>query len=504
MTKKPVLLIILDGFGYREGGDDNAIANAHKPHWDRWWKQYPHTMLATAEQAVGLPRGQMGNSEVGHLNIGAGRVVHQEFTKVDLAIEDGSLLRNPVLREGLEIAKRTGKAVHLLSLLSDGGVHSHELHVQAIAKAACEYGVESVYLHAFLDGRDTPPQSAKTYIERFEQAGYGRIATLTGRYFAMDRDNRWERVEAAYNALYGQAALTAPTAQEGLAAAYARGETDEFVQATQIGAPVALAEGDVVFFLNFRADRARELTQALMQEDFNGFTRAQRVSLGYFATLTRYADDFPYPVMVEKTLVRNGLGEFLSAQGIAQLRIAETEKYPHVTYFFNGGEETPFAGETRVLVKSPKVATYDLQPAMSAPEVTEKLLAAIASGDYPVMICNYANGDMVGHTGHYAAAVEAIETLDHCLGQVIAAMQAVGGEVLITADHGNAEMMQDPQTGQAHTAHTLNPVPLLYIGRPATLEQGGALQDVAPTLLALMGLTPPSDMTGRCLVRFTA
>ena len=511
MAITPVLLVILDGFGYREECDDNAICQARKPHWNFLWQTYQHTTIDASEKWVGLPEDQMGNSEVGHMNIGAGRVVYQDYTKIEHAIETGEFARNPVLTKAIEVGK--AHALHVLGLLSPGGVHSHESQIHALLDLAADAGVKNLYVHAFLDGRDTPPRSAAASLEALErkyaQLGTGRTASICGRYYAMDRDQRWDRVEQAYAVIaQGTGQFRAPSALEGLHAAYARGESDEFVKATAIVSdnlsPVEMNGGDAVVFMNFRADRARQLTTTLTDPGFRGFERTRVPQLGYYCTLTRYGDDYSHiPAAFPPQSVANGFGEYLSQRGLKQLRIAETEKYAHVTYFFNGGVETPYPGEERVLVPSPRVATYDLKPEMSAPEVTAKLVEAIKSRKYDAIVCNYANGDMVGHTGNLQATTRAIEVLDECVGRVVTAMREIGGEVLITADHGNAEMMADPQTHQAHTAHTLNVVPLLYIGREAQAREGGALQDVAPTLLAMMGLPQPPEMTGTPLISFT-
>jgi 2,3-bisphosphoglycerate-independent phosphoglycerate mutase len=505
----PVLLIILDGFGYREECDDNAICQARKPQWNFLWNTYPHTTIDASEKWVGLPMQQMGNSEVGHMNIGAGRVVYQDYTKIEHAIETGEFFQNRVLKNAVEVGRKT--ALHVMGLVSPGGVHSHESQIHAMLKMAADAGVKNLYVHAFLDGRDTPPKSAQPSLERLEERyaalGAGATASICGRYYAMDRDQRWDRVVQAYEAIVdgkGQYIATSPL--QALAAAYERGESDEFVKATAIvppgREPIRMNDGDAVVFMNFRADRARQLTTAITNTAFDGFSR--RVpKLDYFCTLTTYGEEYAHiPAAFPPQSISNGFGEYLANQGYKQLRIAETEKYAHVTYFFNGGVETPYPGEDRVMVPSPKVATYDLKPEMSAPEVTQKLVEAIRSRKYDAIVCNYANGDMVGHTGNLEAAKRAIEVLDECVGTVVSAMTEVGGEVLITADHGNAEMMADPATHQAHTAHTLNVVPLLYIGRKAKVAEGGALQDVAPTLLAMMGLPRPSEMTGKPLVRF--
>jgi 2,3-bisphosphoglycerate-independent phosphoglycerate mutase len=510
MDTTPVLLIVLDGFGYREECDANAICQARKPHWNFLWQTYPHTTIDASEKWVGLPEQQMGNSEVGHMNIGAGRVVYQDYTKIEHAIETGEFFENPVLKQAIEIGSR--KALHVLGLVSPGGVHSHESQIHALLGMAARRGVKNLYVHAFLDGRDTPPKSAEPSLAALEklyaELGTGRTASICGRYYAMDRDKRWERVKVAYDLITaGSAEFRAQSAIEGLQAAYARGESDEFVKPTAVvpqgASPVQMSDGDAVVFMNFRADRARQLTTALTDDAFDGFERTRRPRLGYYCTLTTYGRDFAHiPAAFPPQEIRNGFGEYIAQHGLKQLRIAETEKYAHVTYFFNGGVETPYPGEDRILVPSPKVATYDLKPEMSAGEVTDKLVDAIRSRTYHAIVCNYANGDMVGHTGNLEAAKKAIEVLDECIGRVVTAMREVGGEVLITADHGNAEMMEDPATHQAHTAHTLNVVPLLYIGRRAKIASGGALQDVAPTLLTMMGLPPPPEMTGKPLLTF--
>lgn len=510
MQVTPVLLIILDGFGQGENTPDNAIAQANKPNLDKIIASNPHTLINASENHVGLPGGQMGNSEVGHLNIGAGRIVVQEFDRINNAILDGSFYHNPVLQEAVN--KAQGHALHIFGLVSDGGIHSHEQHLHAMLKMAADAGLKQVYVHAFLDGRDTPPRSAERYLQRMEAAiadhGTGRIASIIGRYYAMDRDKRWERVETAYKLIVeGQGEYTASTAQAGLEAAYARDENDEFVKATAIippgGKAATLDDGDVVVFMNFRSDRARELTTTLLSTTFDGFVRSRVPKLGGYYTLTQYSQEHPQVrVAFAPEAIRNGFGEYLASLNLTQLRIAETEKYPHVTFFFNGGEETVYPGEERILVPSPKVATYDLQPEMSAPEVTDKLVAAILSRKYQAIICNYANADMVGHTGDLQAAIKAIETLDTCVGRAVAAMREIGGEVIITADHGNAEAMVDTINNQPHTQHTTNLVPLIYVGRPATIHDTGALRDIAPTLLRMMGIPQPAEMTGTSLVSF--
>ncbi|MCS6785697.1 MAG: 2,3-bisphosphoglycerate-independent phosphoglycerate mutase [Thiobacillaceae bacterium] len=507
----PVLLIILDGFGYREDTAYNAIALAHKPNWDRLWREHPHTLIHASESAVGLPSGQMGNSEVGHLNIGAGRVVYQDFTRIDLAIQSGHFYDNPAMQEVIRRVQAAGGALHIFGLLSDGGVHSHETHIHAMLELAARAGVERLYVHAFLDGRDTPPKCAEVYLrrlqDRMDQLGRGRIASLVGRYYAMDRDRRWPRVKKAYDlVVLGRGEYTAASALEGLAAAYARGETDEFVKPTAIlgadGAPVRMHDGDAIVFMNFRSDRARQLTRAFVAADFAEFERDFVPRLSAYCTLTSYSEEFDVLVAFPPERIRNSFGEYIASLGLRQLRIAETEKYPHVTYFFNGGVETVFPGEERIMVPSPHVATYDLKPEMSAYEVTDRLLEAIASRRFDAIVCNYANADMVGHTGDLDAARRAIEAVDRCLGRVVPAMLAIGGEVLITADHGNAECMLDEAAGQPHTAHTTNLVPLIYVGRPARVAADGALEDIAPTLLKMMGLPQPMEMTGHPLVSF--
>ncbi|MEQ1667526.1 MAG: 2,3-bisphosphoglycerate-independent phosphoglycerate mutase [Sulfuriferula sp.] len=508
----PVLLIILDGFGCRKCNTDNAIAQAHKPNWDKYWAQYPHTLIQASESAVGLPSGQMGNSEVGHLNIGAGRVVYQEFTRIDLAIKGTSFFTNPALKRAVDLALENDRALHILGLLSDGGVHSHERHVYAMLAMAAKAGLKKVYVHAFLDGRDTAPKSAELYLHnlqaKIDELQTGQIASIIGRYYAMDRDNRWARVQTAYDLItQGKADFSAEDALSGLTQAYARGETDEFVKATRIAPAgtqsVRVEDGDSIVFMNFRSDRARQISRPFIEPDFNEFERSYFPKIADFCTLTGYSDDFNVSVAFPPEKIRNGFGEHIARLGLKQLRIAETEKYPHVTFFFNGGEETVYEGEERIMVPSPDVATYDMQPEMSAFEVTDKLVAAIERKHFDAIICNYANADMVGHTGNLQAAIKAIETLDACLGRVIPAMLAAGGEVLITADHGNAELMLDEVTRQAYTAHTTNLVPLLYIGhRPAQLTDAGALEDVSPTLLNIMGVKQPEDMTGKSLIQY--
>jgi 2,3-bisphosphoglycerate-independent phosphoglycerate mutase len=512
MNATTVLLLILDGFGYRTDPDSNAILAARKPNWDALWQAYPHTLIQASEKHVGLPSSQMGNSEVGHLNIGAGRIVYQDLSRVDVAIEDGSFFANPVLLDAIAAAKKNNGALHIMGLLSAGGVHSHEQHIFAMLEMAAKNGLTKIYLHAFLDGRDTPPKSAAPSLialqDKCSALGAGQIASIVGRFYVMDRDNRWERVQPAYELLtQGIAEYTAPDALSALEAAYARGESDEFVKPTRIQsageAPVQMQDGDVAVFMNFRADRAREITRALTDQAFNGFVRAYQPNFASFVTLSNYGSEFTLPCAYTADAIHNDLGEYVSGLGLHQLRIAETEKYAHVTYFFSGGKEQPYPLEDRILVPSPKVATYDLQPEMSAFEVTDKLEEAILSKKYALIVCNYANGDMVGHSGDMIAATRAIETLDVCIGRVVRAMQSIGGETIITADHGNAEQMRDNVTEQAHTAHTLNPVPFLYIGRAAQISDGGSLRDLAPSLLYMMGLPKPPEMTGHSLIKLT-
>lgn len=508
-SPKPLVLIILDGWGFREDPKYNAIAAAHKPAWDRLWT-YPHTLINASEGSVGLPEKQMGNSEVGHLNLGAGRVVYQEYTRINRAISLGTFYTNAVLTESVDAAVESGHAVHVLGLLSPGGVHSHEEQIHAMAELAAKRGAKALYVHAFLDGRDTPPKSAAASLEAMERKcaalGVGRITSICGRYYAMDRDKRWDRVQRAYDLLtLGKGEYSAPNAIAALEAAYQRGETDEFVKPTAIVAPgegaVRIQDGDTVVFMNFRSDRARQLTSAFTDPGFTGFERQAVPKLAAFVTLTEYNPKFNVRVAFPPDRLTNMFGAYIAERGLHQLRIAETEKYAHVTFFFNGGVETPYQNEDRILVPSPQdVPTYDLKPEMSAPKVAEDIVTAIKSGKYEVIICNFANADMVGHTGNFDAAVRAIEAVDAALGRILEAILSVGGEMLITADHGNAEEMFDPVTGQMHTAHTINPVPLIYVGRPATMAPTGALEDIAPTMLRLMGLPIPSEMTGNVLV----
>jgi 2,3-bisphosphoglycerate-independent phosphoglycerate mutase len=512
MPVTPVILLILDGFGFREDTKDNAISLANTPNLDKLKQTYPNTLINASEHYVGLPDGQMGNSEVGHLNIGAGRVVFQDFERINNSIKTGAFFELPLLKDAIEHLKANDKALHIFGLLSDGGVHSHQEHIYAMIEMAAKQGLNKVYVHAFLDGRDTPPVSAAPFIKALEDKitalNVGKIASVCGRFYAMDRDKRWERIEPAFNMIVeGEAAYSATSASEALKNAYARDENDEFVKCTVIHqpeeSPVKLENGDSVIFMNFRGDRAREITDAILNSEFDGFDRKRVPQLSNFFTLTQHDQNQKKatPVFAPFTL-KNTFGEHLQNLGLTQLRIAETEKYPHVTFFFNGGDEDIFKGEDRILIPSPNVATYDLKPEMSAVEVTDNLVKAIGSKKYDAIICNFANCDMVGHTGHLDAAITAVETLDTCIGRVVEAMQAIGGEVIITADHGNAELMQDYQNNQPHTQHTTNLVPLIYIGRKASLSEDGALSDLAPTLLNMMGVDQPVEMTGKNLISF--
>jgi len=511
--KQTKALLILDGYGV-EATESSAIAAANTPVWDRLLSQNPNARIQTSGMAVGLPDGQMGNSEVGHMNIGAGRVVYQNLTRITKAIEDGDFFENAVLVKAMDAAISAGKAVHLMGLLSPGGVHSHEEHIFALAEMAVKRGARQVYLHAILDGRDMPPRSAdaslKAADEKFAQLGCGAVATVVGRYFAMDRDNRWDRVQQAYDAMtLGESKHRALSATDALEAAYARDENDEFVSATVItnadGKPTGVVcDGDTMICANFRPDRSREITRSFVEAEFDGFERQAKPKLSDFVMLTEYAADIPASCAYPPESISNDLGAYLANIGRTQLRIAETEKYAHVTFFFNGGAEAVYPGEDRILVPSPDVATYDLQPEMSLPEVADKLCEAIRSGKYDLIVSNFANGDMVGHTGKFEAAVKACEAVDAALEKVLVAMAEVGGETLITADHGNVELMVDPKSGQPHTSHTTWPVALIYDGpRNQSLSlRDGALCDLAPTLLKLMDLPQPSEMTGEALADY--
>jgi len=509
-AKGPAVLLILDGWGHREARDHNAIALARTPVWDQLLATCPHALIHTSGMEVGLPEGQMGNSEVGHMNLGAGRVVYQSLTRINKSITDGDFYDNPVLNAAVQQVLDHDSSLHIIGLLSDGGIHSHEDQIAAMIELAERRGCRRICLHALLDGRDTPPRiaaaSLQRFTEHFHSSGSGRIASISGRFYGMDRDQRWDRVEQAFNAIcHGKSRCRAESAVTGLQAAYTRGENDEFVAPTLIlpasSEALPMQQEDAVVFMNFRADRARELTQAFTSPDFKGFERGQVPRLSRFVTLTEYARGLDVAVAFPPDSLDNGLGEYLSGLGKTQLRIAETEKYAHVTFFFSGGREQEYPGETRILVPSPKVATYDLQPEMSAFEVTDKLVEAIRSGKFDAIICNYANGDMVGHTGILAAAIKAVEVLDQCLGRILEAVKEVQGSCLITADHGNVEQMLDPDSGQAMTSHTNGPVPLVCVSPEAwILRNEGSLCDVAPTLLQLMHLDLPPEMSGQSLL----
>lgn len=514
LNYRPVALIILDGWGYNPNPQDNAVAKAKKPFLDQLFATCPHSMLLTSGEAVGLPEGQMGTSEVGHLNIGAGRVVYQSLVRISKALREHEMEKNPVFMEQLRYAVDNGRPLHLMGLVSPGGVHSHTDHLYGFIELAKQHGVKEVFIHAFLDGRDTPPASAKEYIQDLmhecERIGLGKIATISGRYYAMDRDKRWERVEKAYLAMVDAVGEQANDPIQAVEQSYQKDVTDEFVLPTVIlnqGRPVGTVQsGDPVIFFNFRPDRAREITRAFVDENFDGFKRKAGWLKPKFACLTQYDETINAPVIFppEKRM-ENILGEYLSKLGLKQLRIAETEKYAHVTFFFNGGEEKPFPGEERILIPSPKVATYDMKPEMSAYAVTDAVEKAIEEDKFDVIIMNYANCDMVGHTGVESAAVRAVEAVDECLSRIIPAMTSKGGAVLICADHGNAEEMVDPVTGEPCTSHTTNPVPLVLCGldRPAELLDG-SLADLAPTVLELLGVEKPKEMTGKSLVKFKA
>ena len=519
--KIPHVLMILDGFGHREDEKDNAIAAANMPNLAKIYQQFPHGLISASGEDVGLPAGQFGNSEVGHMNLGAGRVLYQDSTRISNEVMDREFYKNEALVGAVTAANELGGNVHIMGLLSDGGVHAHQDHIEAMCHSALVHGAKKVFVHCFLDGRDTPPKSADKYINRLRDyigklnahyEGKVQIASIIGRYYAMDRDNRWDRVQKAYELITeGKADRLATRADGAVQAAYKARETDEFINPTVVigrdEVPFTVDDNDALIFMNFRADRARELAQAFVLPDheFSGFARNKRPKLAAFVMLTKYsdilADSSKTSVAYYPKSLSNTLGEFLQDQGKTQLRIAETEKYAHVTFFFSGGREAEYQGEERILVPSPDVATYDLQPEMSAPEVTDKLVAAIESGKYDVLIVNYANGDMVGHTGIFAAAVQAVEALDVCVGRIEAAVRSAGGDMLITADHGNCEQMQDYDSGQVHTQHTTEHVPLIYIGdKKVSVRSGGKLSDVAPTILALMDIEQPAEMTGETLL----
>jgi len=520
--KIPHVLMILDGFGHREEDKDNAIAAANMPNLDKIYQQYPHGLISASGEDVGLPDGQFGNSEVGHMNLGAGRVLYQDSTRISSELANRDFYKNEALVNAVKAANERGGNVHIMGLLSDGGVHSHQDHIEGMCHSALVHGAKNVFIHCFLDGRDTPPKSADKYINRLRdyidklnahyEGGRVQIASIIGRYYAMDRDNRWDRVQKAYELITeGKADRLSTRADGAVQAAYKARETDEFVSPTTVigrdEVPYTVNDNDALIFMNFRADRARELAQAFVLPDheFSGFARQKQPKLAAFVMLTKYSDvlaDNPKSsIAYYPTSLANTLGEYLQDQGKTQLRIAETEKYAHVTFFFSGGREEEYQGETRILVPSPDVATYDLQPEMSAPEVTDKLVEAIESGKYDVLVVNYANGDMVGHTGIFDAAVKAVEALDVCVGRIESAVRAAGGDMLITADHGNCEQMQDYESGQVHTQHTTEHVPLIYVGeQKLQVRRGGKLSDVAPTILSLMNVDAPAEMTGESLL----
>ena len=505
ITKRPMMLMILDGFGLNPKQEGNAIAAAHTPNLDKIFASYPKTSLSASGLSVGLPDGQMGNSEVGHLNIGAGRVVYQELTRITKSIEEGDFYKNPALLSAMQHAQKHNSTLHLAGLLSDGGVHSHIRHLFALLSMAKEQGLSNVLVHCFLDGRDVPPRCANQYIEALQhhmnQLGVGEIATICGRYYAMDRDQRWDRVEAAYDAMTLGQGHTAATGCAAVDAAYLREENDEFVMPTVTGAGT-LSHDDAMILFNFRPDRAREITRAFVDPEFEGFTRKKIVKNLKYVCMTQYDASMPnVEIAFPPQTLTNTFGDYIASLGLHQLRIAETEKYAHVTFFFNGGVEAPCPGEDRILVPSPKVATYDLQPEMSAPAVTEQVLTQIAKNKYDCIILNFANADMVGHTGVMEAAIRAIETLDRCVPKIVDAVLSKGGQILLTADHGNADCMVD-ENGNTVTAHSLHPVPLVQIAKePHTLADGGRLCDIAPTMLNLMGLPIPAEMTGNSLIQ---
>ena len=510
MSKKPTVLMILDGYGLNDNTRGNAVAEAKTPVMDQLMKECPFVEGNASGMAVGLPEGQMGNSEVGHLNMGAGRIVYQELTRITKEIQDGDFFRNEALLHAMKNAKENGSALHLFGLLSDGGVHSHNTHLYGLLELAKREGLKKVYVHCFLDGRDTPPASGKDYIaalnEEMKKTGVGEIATVMGRYYAMDRDNRWDRVEMAYNAMVNGEGIKADSAVSAVAQSYADGKNDEFVVPVVIEKDGILTgkiqDKDSVIFFNFRPDRAREITRAFCSDDFEGFARKKRLDLVYIC-FTEYDETIPNKeIAFHKVGITNTFGEFLAANEMTQARIAETEKYAHVTFFFNGGIEEPNKGEDRILVSSPKVATYDLKPEMSAYEVCDKLTEAIKSNKYDMIIINFANPDMVGHTGIEDAAVKAVEAVDECVGKTVAALKEADGQMFICADHGNAEQLVDYETGVPFTAHTINPVPFILVNYDSAyaLKEGGCLADIAPTLIEMMGMIQPAEMTGKSLL----
>ncbi|MBA2650687.1 MAG: 2,3-bisphosphoglycerate-independent phosphoglycerate mutase [Tatlockia sp.] len=505
----PLVLVILDGWGYSTESKYNAIATANTPQWDEWWQTRPHILLEASGEQVGLPEEQMGNSEVGHMHIGAGRTINQDFTRINQAIVNGEFAKNPVLIKLIEDSKTEGKTLHIMGLLSPGGVHSHENHLFAFLALCAEHQFNQVSLHLFLDGRDTPPQQVLESIERLNKQlkdyPVAKIRSICGRYFAMDRDNRWERISPVYHLLTeAKSSYHFKTAEEAITFFYAEKKFDEFIPPTLIGDAKAIEDGDSLFFFNFRADRSRQLSQAFLDESFEAFIRGRCPKLTHFVSMTFYSKNIASECVFPPLLMRNTLGEIVSAKGLSQLRIAETEKYAHVTYFFNGGTEQVFPNEDRILIPSPSIPTYDLQPEMSALELTEALVEAIQSRAYDLIICNYANADMVGHSGDFNATVEAIECLDQCMKTLWKALESIGGALLITADHGNAESMYDETTKQAHTAHTCRPVPLLFVGGDWQFNcKNGSLIDIAPTILALLDIKKPAEMTGNALLAET-
>jgi 2,3-bisphosphoglycerate-independent phosphoglycerate mutase len=511
MSKKPTVLMILDGYGLNENKEANAVAEAKTPVMDKLMKEYPFVKGNASGMAVGLPEGQMGNSEVGHMNMGAGRIVYQELTRITKEIQDGDFFKNEAMLEAIENCKKNGSALHCFGLLSDGGVHSHNTHLYGVLEMAKRNGLENVYVHLFLDGRDTAPTSGKGFIEellaKMDEIGVGKVASISGRYYAMDRDNRWDRVQKAYNAIVMGQGNTADSAIDAIDASYKEDVTDEFVVPTVIvenGEPVAtLKENDSVIFYNFRPDRAREITRSICDDKFDSFDRPKGYFKTTFVCFTEYDVTIPNKLVAfHKVEIKNTFGEFLAQHGLKQLRLAETEKYAHVTFFFNGGVEEPNEGEDRILVKSPAVATYDLQPEMSAPEVGAKLVEAIKSDKYDVIIMNFANSDMVGHTGIEEAAIKAVEAVDKCVGDAVEAIKEVNGQMFICADHGNAEQLKDYETGAPFTAHTTNPVPFILVNAEEGLKlrEGGCLADIVPTLIELMGMEQPAEMTGKSLI----
>ena len=507
-ARKPHLLLILDGWGEREHAPDNAISNAKCPNWRRIWASYPHTLIKTDGLSVGLPEGQMGNSEVGHMNLGAGRIVYQDLTRINLSLENGQFEHNLALNQACASVRRNGGTLHVLGLLSDGGVHSLATHIFAMLKLAHARNVRQIAVHVFLDGRDTPPKSAAASILKLQaladELGNVKIASVAGRYFAMDRDHRWDRVQLSYDVIAEAAgAHRESSAMAALEAAYVRGESDEFVRPTVIAGGCKVVDGDAVVFMNYRSDRAREISHAFVDEDFKGFVRARHAQLSAFVSLTEYAKDLAVSAIAfAPQSMTNTLPELIAARGLTQLRIAETEKYAHVTFFFSGGVEAPYPGESRIMVPSPKVATYDLQPEMSVVALGDQLVTAILAKQFDFIVCNIANPDMVGHTGILAAAIQAVEAVDHALGRIEQAILAAEGSMLLTADHGNLEQMWDFESNQANTQHSMNPVPVVLIAPhiKCSLRAGGALKDIAPTLLKLMQIEQPVEMTGEALL----